>query len=45
MARVTVEDCTVIDTLTDDALLRGLEELTPMEPSTGGGSGSEGQGS
>src|SRR5262245_18063343 len=36
---------TVIDTLTEDALLRGLEKLTPMVPSTGGWSGSEGQAS
>lgn len=32
---------TVVDTLTEEALLRGLEKLTPMVPSTGGGSGSE----
>jgi len=36
---------TVIDTITEDALLRGLQTLTPMDPSIGGGSGSEGQGS
>jgi DNA-directed RNA polymerase subunit omega len=33
---------TVIDTLTEEALLRGLEKLTPMDPSAGGGRGSEG---
>ena len=36
---------TVIDTLTEEALLRGLEKQTPMMPSTSGGSGSEGQAS
>jgi DNA-directed RNA polymerase subunit omega len=36
---------TVIDTLTEEALLRGLEKLTPMIPSSSGGSGSEGQAS
>jgi len=36
---------TVIDTITEDALLRGLQTLTPMESSTGSGSGSEGQAS
>jgi DNA-directed RNA polymerase subunit omega len=36
---------TVIDKITEDALLRGLQTLGPMEASTGGGSGSEGQGS
>jgi len=36
---------TGIDTITEDALLRGLEKLTPMESSTGGGNGSEGQAS
>lgn len=33
---------TVIDTLTEEALLRRLEKLTPMEPSSGSGSGNEG---
>ena len=36
---------TVIDALTEEALLRGLEMLPPVAPSTGGGSGSEGQAS
>lgn len=36
---------TVIDALTEEALLRGLEKLTPMIPSTSGGSGSDGQAS
>ena len=36
---------TVIDTLTEEALLRGLEMLPPMVPSAGGGTGSEGQAS
>ena len=36
---------TVIDTITEDALLRGLQTLRPMDPSAGGGSGGEGQGS
>jgi DNA-directed RNA polymerase subunit omega len=31
----------VIDALTEESLLRGLEKLMPMDPSTGGGSGSE----
>jgi DNA-directed RNA polymerase subunit omega len=36
---------TVIDALTEEALLRGLEKLTPMMQSTSGGSGGEGQAS
>ena len=36
---------TVIDTITEDALLGGLQTLTPMESSTGSESGSEGQAS
>jgi DNA-directed RNA polymerase subunit omega len=28
----------VVDTVTEEELLRGLEKLTPMEPSTSGGS-------
>jgi DNA-directed RNA polymerase subunit omega len=35
---------TVIDVLTEEALLKGLEKLTPMVPSTPGGTGSEGPG-
>jgi DNA-directed RNA polymerase subunit omega len=36
---------TAIDALTEEALLRGLEKLTPLEPSIGAGGGSEGRGS
>jgi hypothetical protein len=34
---------TLIDALTEEALLKGLEILLPVAPSTGGGSSSEGQ--
>ena len=34
---------TVIDTMTEEALLRGLQTSTPTDQSTRGGSGSEGQ--
>src|SRR6516164_11480734 len=34
---------TVIDALTEEALLKGLEKLTPMIPSISGGHGSEGK--
>jgi DNA-directed RNA polymerase subunit omega len=35
---------TVVDTLTEEELLRALEKLTPMEPSMKGGGGISGEG-
>jgi DNA-directed RNA polymerase subunit omega len=35
---------TVVDIMTEEKLLRGLENLTPMEPSTRSGSGISGEG-
>ena len=35
---------TVVDVLTEEQLLRGLEKLTPMEPSVKGGGGISGEG-
>ena len=35
---------TVVDVMIEEELLRGMEKLTPIEPSTGGGSGGGGQG-
>ena len=35
---------TVVDVITEEQLLRGMEKLTPMEPSTSGGGGISGQG-
>jgi DNA-directed RNA polymerase subunit omega len=36
---------TVVDVITEEQLLRGMESLTPTEPSANGGSGSGGGGS
>jgi DNA-directed RNA polymerase subunit omega len=36
---------TVVDVITEEQLLRGMESLTPTEPSANGGSGSSGGGS
>jgi DNA-directed RNA polymerase subunit omega len=36
---------TVVDVMTEDQLLRGLQNLTPMEPSTRSGGGTSGEGS
>lgn len=35
---------TVVDVITEEELLRGMERLTPMEPSTNSGGGISGQG-
>jgi len=35
---------TVVDVITEEQLLRGMESLTPTEPSANGGSGSGGSG-
>ena len=36
---------TAVDVITEEQLLRGMESLTPTEPSANGGGGSSGVGS
>jgi DNA-directed RNA polymerase subunit omega len=35
---------TIVDVMTEEELLRGMEKLTPMEPSTNSGGGASGHG-